>query len=276
MLPYRIAIFLCAMPALAATGSVDWVDGLGGRVDRDAAGEITGVHLRGTWVSDTELLNLARLRKVERLDLSHPRITDEGVLHLKTARQIRDWNLYYAEQVTDQGMTAIREWKELKRLNLRGTRVSDGSLAIVGGLTQLEALDIAYTQFTDNGLDALVPLTQLKELAIGRNKLGKNALEVLRLLPTLESLDLGGPHPGSGGLRDKEGTPMPDDLPRAIATLKPLRVLKFGYSQIGAAGLRSLSALQHLGKLALEGSPPVPDQTLAEVPKAMAVGVTNL
>ncbi len=267
MRPYRIAIFLCAMPALAATGSVDWVDGLGGRVDRDAAGEITGVHLRGTWVSDTELLNLARLPKLERLDLSHTRITDEGVLHLKTARQIKDLNLYYAEQVTDQGMTAIREWKELKRLNLRGTRVSDGSLAIVGGLTQLEALDIAYTEFTDNGLDALVPLTQLKELAIGRSKLGKNALEVLRLLPTLELLDLGGPHPGAGGLRSKEGTPMPDDLPHAIATLKQLRTLKLSYSQIGADGLRILSALDRVEKLALEGSARVDDQALVELAK---------
>lgn len=253
------------MPALAATSGLDWVDGLGGRIERDAAGEIVGVHLRGTWVSDTELLDLARLPKLERLDLSHTRITDEGLLHLKPARQIKDLNLYYAEQVTDQGMAAIRDWKNLKRLNLRGTRVSDGSLAIIGGLTQLEALDIAYTEFTDNGLDALVPLTQLKQLAIGRSKVGKNALEVLRLLPTLEMLDLGGPHPGAGGLRSKEGTPMPDDLPRAVATLRQLRTLKLGYSQIGADGLRILSSLEHVEKLALEGSPRVDDQALVEL-----------
>jgi len=251
---------------MAASG-LDWVDGLGGRIDRDAGGEIIAVHLRGTWVSDTELLDLARLPKLERLDLSHTRITDEGLLHLKPARQIKDLNLYYAEQVTDQGITAIREWKTLKRLNLRGTRVSDGSLAIVGGLTQLEALDIAGTQFTDNGLDALVPLTQLKELAIGRSKLGKNALEVLRLLPTLEFLDLGGPLKGAGGLRDKEGTPMPDDLPRAISALKQLRTLKVSYSQIGADGLRILGSLDHIEKLSLEGSPRVDDQALAELDK---------
>ncbi len=267
MRSHRIAIFLWATSALLAASGLDWVDGLGGRVDRDAGGDIVGVHLRGTWVSDTELLDLARLPKLERLDLSHTRITDEGLLHLKPARQIKDLNLYYAEQVTDQGITAIRDWKHLKRLNLRGTRVSDGSLAIVGGLTQLEALDIAYTQFTDNGLDALVPLTQLSELAIGRSKLGKNALEVLRLLPTLESLDLGGPHPGAGGLRDKEGTPMPDDLPGAISALKQLRTLKLSYSQIGADGLRILASLEHVEKLALEGSPQVDDQALAELAK---------
>jgi Leucine-rich repeat (LRR) protein len=267
MRSHRIAIFLWATSALLAASALDWVDGLGGRVDRDTASDIVAVHLRGTWVSDTELLDLARLPKLERLDLSHTRITDEGLLHLKPAPHIKDLNLYYAEQVTDQGITAIREWKHLKRLNLRGTRISDGSLAIVGGLTQMEALDIADTQFTDNGLDALVPLTQLKELAIGRSKLGKNALEVLRLLPTLESLDLGGPHPGAGGLRDKEGTPMPDDLPHAISALKQLRTLKLSYSQIGADGLRILSSLDHVERVALEGSPRVDDQALAELSK---------
>src|SRR5882762_9385974 len=243
MRAHRIAIFLWAAPALMAAGGLDWVDGLGGRIDRDSGGDIIAVHLRGTWVSDTELLDLARLPKLERLDLSHTRITDEGLLHLKPARQIKDLNLYYAEQVTDQGITAIREWKNLKRLNLRGTRIYDGSLAIVGGLTQL------------------------KELAIGRSKLGKNALEVLRLLPTLESLDLGGPLKGAGGLRNKEGTPMPDDLPRAISALKQLRTLKLSYSQIGADGLRILGSLDHMEKLSLEGSPRVDDQALAELAK---------
>jgi len=267
MLPHRVTISLWITPVLVVAGGLDWVAGLGGRVERNGEGDIIAVHLRGTWVSDTELIELARLPKLERLDLSHTRITDEGLLHLKPARQIQDLNLYYAEQVTDQGIAAIREWKNLKHLNLRGTRVSDGGLAIAGGLTQLEALDIANTEFTDNGLDALVPLTRLRELAIGRSKLRKNALEVLRLLPTLEGLDLGGPRPGAGGLRDKEATPMPDDLPRAVSTLQQLRTLKLSYSQIGADGLRILASLDHVETLALVGSPRVDDQALSELAK---------
>jgi hypothetical protein len=150
-------------------------------------------------------------------------------------------------------------------LNVRGTRVFDGTLAIVSGLTQLEALDIAYTQITDNGLDGLVPLTRLKELSIGRSKLNKNALEVLRLLPTLEYLDLGGPHPGSGGYRAKPGTPMPDDVPRAISELKQLRVLKINYSEITADGLRILATLDQVEKLSLAGSSHVDDWAMAQL-----------
>ncbi|HUJ21296.1 MAG TPA: hypothetical protein VLX58_07230 [Bryobacteraceae bacterium] len=263
----RVLVFLLAGSALCAAGNLDWIDSLGGRMERDSSGDIIAVHLRGTWVTDTELLDLARLPKLERLDLSHTRITDEGLLRLKPARQIQDLNLFYAEQITDQGMSAIKEWRGLKRLNLRGTRISDGTLVIAGGLDQLESLDIAYTEFTDNGLDGLVPLTRLKELSLGTSKLGRSALEVLRLLPTLEYLDLGGPHPGPGGYRKTAGAPLVDEVPRAVSELKQLRVLKLSYSQIRADGLRILAALDQVNKLSLTGCPRVDDEALAELAK---------
>jgi internalin A len=258
---------LAAASRLFAADDLNWVAALGGKIERDAAGSVTGVRLRATWVTDAELLDLARLPKLARLDLSHTRITDEGMLFLRPASVIRDLNLFYAEQITDQGMTAIKDWKKLKRLNVRGTRIFDGTLAIVSGLPQLEALDIAYTQVTENGLDGLVPLTELKQLALGRSRLGNRALDVLRVLPTLEYLDLGGPHPGAGGRMEKSAGSLPDEVPRAIATLRGLRVLKLGYSQIGKEGLRLLEPLHKLEKLALECCPRVGDDALAEVSK---------
>lgn len=258
---------LLATFALCSGNSLDWVNSLGGRLERDTAGNVIAVHLRGSWVTDTELLDLAQHPKLERLDLSHTRITDEGLLHFRPAREIQDLNLFYAEQITDQGMTAIKEWKNLRHLNVRGTRISDRTLAIVGLIPQLESLDIAYTQITDNGLDALVPLTVLKELHLGRSKLGKGALEVLRLLPTLEYLDLGGPHPGPDGYRTSLGSPMDDAVPRAISELKQLRVLNLSHSQIGADGLRVLSSVDQVSKLFLTGCPRVDDAALAELAK---------
>ncbi|HYM05054.1 MAG TPA: hypothetical protein VEU11_00700, partial [Terriglobales bacterium] len=152
-----------------------------------------------------------------------------------------------------------------KRLNVRGTRISDGTLAIIGTLTGLESLDVAYTQITDNGLDALVPLTQLRELSLGRSKLGDNALQVLRLMTTLEYLDLGGPHPGPGGKRETGGAPLPEAVPQAISVLKELRVLKLAHSRITADGLRILSPLDKVEKLDLAGCGLVDDLALAEL-----------
>lgn len=264
-LPKRLMLLVIA--ASAVLFSADWIAELGGKAEHDPTGNVVAANLRGSWINDAEMIGLARLPHLERLDLSHTRITDEGMLHLKTAPKITDLNLFYAELLTDQGLTAIREWKHLKRLNLRGTRISDGTLEIVSRLTGLEALDIANTQVTDNGLDRLITLTSLRELALGRGRLNENALEVLRMLPTLTHLDLSGARaaPPDMGRRRGAGGAMPESMVRAMAELKDLRVLRVGYSNISGDGLKILSALEKVEKLGLESCTRIDDEAAAEL-----------
>jgi internalin A len=240
-------------------------------MERNAKGNIVAVNLRGTFVSDVELIEIAHLPNLERLDLSHTRITDEGMLHLKSATSIRDLKLYYAEQITDQGMSAIKEWKMLTRLDLRGTRISNGTLEIVSRLPHLEALDIANTQVTDNGMDLLIALTTLKELTLGRSRADESDLSFLRALTSLTELDLSGAPPlppDMGGAKRRKRPalpPMPQKNVEALAELRNLRTLKLGYSGIGAADLKALSILQNVEKLGLEECPRVDDEAAAEL-----------
>jgi Leucine-rich repeat (LRR) protein len=260
-------LFLLAQAALIASDATDWINKLGGRVERDQAGNVVAVNLRGSWINDMEMIGLARLNHLERLDLSHTRITDEGMLYLKSAPRIADLNLYYAELVTDQGLSAIKGWKYLKRLNVRGTRISDGTLEMVSRLTGLQALDIANTQITDNGLEHLITLVNLRELALGRGRLSDSAAEVVRMLPTLIYLDLSGarPVPPDTPRARSAGGAIPESTLRAIAELKDLRTLKLGYSNITAEGLRILGALENVEKLGLEACSRVDDQAVAEL-----------
>lgn len=256
--------------AWCATGSRDWISELGGKVRRDPAGNPVAVNLRGTWVYDSQLIELARMPRLEELDLSHTRISDEGMLYLKTAPRITSLNVFYAEQVTDQGLNAIKDWKYLKRLNLRGTRISDGALEVVSRLTQLEALNIANTQITDNGLDNLISLVNLKELTLGRRRDSDNEIELLRLLPTLTFLNLGGPagpeRPDVTSRRDAiRASPMRAELAHAIAELKDLRDLKLGYSGVGADGLRAMAVLGRVERLGLEGCRNIDDAAASEL-----------
>src|SRR6266480_4715051 len=225
MLTRRIFLVLFAMPLLAI--DTGWIARLGGKIERDPAGRIVAVNLRGSWINDAEMIELARLPDFERLDLSHTRISDEGMLNLKPAPKIKDLKLFYSEWITDQGMTAIKDWKHLKRLDVRGTRISDGTLEIVSKLTGLEALDIAHTEITDLGLENLITLVNLKELALGRGRLSNSGLVKLRMLPTLTHLDLSGARPtppdsptGRGG-----SAGIPEETLKAITELKDLRVL---------------------------------------------------
>jgi len=270
MLKAGIFLLLTVGGMLQAGDVTDWVAGLGGKVQRDAAGNVVAVNLRGTWVNDVEMIDIARLPKLQRLDLSHTRITDEGMLHLKPANQIEDLNLYYAEWVTDQGMTAIKNWKKLKRLDVRGTRISNGTLDIVSHMPELEALDISNSQITDNGMDMLITLTNLKELSLGQGRVGTGELGFLRVLTTLTSLDIGGakPTPPDMGNRQVGRTPtppLPANTVKAMAELKELRVLRLAYTGVAAADLKALSVLQNVEKLGLQECPRVDDAALAEL-----------
>jgi internalin A len=266
-------LFFILSGILPAIDSADWIGRLGGQITRDPAGKIVGVNLRGTWVNDADMLSLAGMPDLETLDLSHTRITDEGMLRLKAAPKIRDLNLFYAEWITDQGLTAIREWRHLKRLNVRGTRIYDGTLEIVSHIVGLEALDIAHTSVTDNGLDYLITLVNLKELSLGRGRLSNASLEILKMLPTITYLDLSGARPAPpdmpGRAAARQG--IPEASLRAIAELKELRVLKLGYSAIGAEGLRILGTVATIEKLGLEGCRRINDDAAAELAKWKAL-----
>jgi len=268
MLKRRLLLVLvAAAPLLAATVDTNWITKLGGKIERDSAGKIVAVNLRGAWINDEEMIELARLPDLERLDLSHTRISDEGMLNLKSAPKIKELKLFYSEWITDQGMTAIKGWKNLKRLDVRGTRIYDGTLEIVSHMPWLEALDIAHTEVTDVGLENLITLINLKELAVGRGRLSNPGLVVLRMLPTLTLLDLSGGRPtspdsprGGGG-----GLGIPDDTLKAMLQLKEMRTMYLGFSSISPDQLRQLAALPKVEKLALQGCPRVDDNALAEL-----------
>lgn len=264
MLNRLLPVFL-SLPLLAA--DTGWITNLGGKVERDSSGRVIAVNLRGAWISDVDMIELARLSDLERLDLSHTRISDEGMLNLRSTPKIQELKLFYSEWITDQGMRAIKEWKHLRRLDVRGTRISDGTLEIVGNLTGLEALDIAHTEVTDVGLENLITLVHLKELSLGKGRLSNSGLVKLRMLPTLTSLDISGARstsPDNPNGRGASAT-LPEETVKAIAELKELRILNLGFSAVNAGHLRILSSLENVEKLGAQGCARIDDAALAQL-----------
>jgi hypothetical protein len=255
------------------TADQDWIEEAGGRVTRDRAGRRTGVDLRSSWVTDSDLALLAKLPHLAHLDLSLTRITDHGMQQLKNAPAIVELNLYYAEQITDEGMAAVKGWKRLKRLNLRGTKITDTTLDHIANVATLESLDVGFAQITDVGLDRLAPLENLKELVIGGNKLTDTGLQALRQLPGLTSLSLGGEQRTDSGLWSISLTEQGLD---SIVTLKELRELRLDGRQATARWLEKLRVLGKLERLSLQGCRRVGDAAvpaLAAWPSLVLVDV---
>jgi len=284
MRAHGIAVLVLALvsPATWAAdarviGDFQWIEEVGGSVIQDAAGRITGVDLRASWVTDTDLRKLLRIADLKYLDLSLTRITDQGMQELKNAPGIVELNLYFAEYVTDEGLAAIKSWKKLKRLNVHGTKTSDTTLDHIAGIATLESVNIGSAMITDVGLERLVTLPNLKELTIGGNELGDAGLQALRQMPGLTYLDLSG---RQGTDSNVWAISMSDVGMSAVLTLKELRELRFACTSIGVGiegarfatvsamdvpprWLEQMKGLPKLERLKLQGCGRVDDSAIA-------------
>lgn len=235
-----------------------WVDALGGRIERGSDGEVSAVNVRASWISDGDLLELARMPQLQRLDLSYTRISDQGLAYLKTAPKLVEVNLAYAEKIGDPAHAVIKNWKNLRKLNLRGTVIADETAASAASLPQLEVLDIADTIVGDVGIEALAAAQKLKELSMGNIRMSEVGFQSLRQLTTLSHLDLSGRrHQGPSNISER-GI-------QAIASLRQLRVLKLGHTKFPAKSFSELAAMPAIEQLGLEFCPEVSDETLKQI-----------
>ena len=275
-----IAALCCIAPAVAAetnpSGDARWIEDAGGAVIRDAAGKVTGVDLRASWVTDTDLRRLSQFPALTSIDLSLTRIGDQGMQELKNLPGIVDLNLHFAEYVTDEGLAAIKGWKKLKRLNMHGTKCSDTSLEHISGITTLESVNIGSAMITDVGIERLTSLPNLKALTIGGNELGDAGLQALRQIPGLTFLDL----LGRQGTDSNVWTVSMSDVGLdAVLSLKELRELRFGCTSIGVGvegarfatvnmvsvtdrWLEKMKTLPKLEKLKLQGCDRINDDAI--------------
>jgi Leucine-rich repeat (LRR) protein len=128
--------------------------------DIAALGTLLGLEyldLTGTNLSDTS--PIARLRKLQKLDLRHTPISD---------------------------ISALARLKGLKQLDLSGTKVSE--ISPLASLTDLHTLNLRHTQIRD--LSPLAGLTALKLLDLSGNRIAD--LAPLAQLTDLRILDLSG------------------------------------------------------------------------------------
>jgi hypothetical protein len=117
-------------PKLSGKDLGPYVGRLGGKVTRltwvkDKVAY--DVDLRGTRVSDDDLLELGLMKGVYSLDLSFTGVTDKGVGYLAGSADLSDLNLA-GTKVTDASVPALRQ-SRLSSLNIAQTGVTDKGLA---------------------------------------------------------------------------------------------------------------------------------------------------
>lgn len=114
--------------------------------------QIVWLKLGDTDVSDATLVQVAKLKNLQKLHLEQTNVTDAGLKNLKELASLEYLNLY-GTAITDAGLTELAGLKNLKTVYLWQTKVTEAGLAnlkkampkldIVGGITEQAIAEFA-------------------------------------------------------------------------------------------------------------------------------------
>ncbi len=178
------------------------------------------------------------------------KLTNSDLAILKEFPQLRSLNLLLCG-VTDEGLENIEGLTQLQQLVLRGTQVTDAGLVHLKGLTLLHTLDIYGLKVTDAGLEHLKGLTQLQMLVISDKEVTDAGLEHLKGFTKLKYLGLYNTQVTDSGLEKLQGftelqwlflcnTEVTDTGLKHLEVLTKLVAIDFGNTGVTDAGVEKL------------------------------------
>jgi hypothetical protein len=123
------------------------------------------LNLFSTKVSDVGLAILWRLPALEELHVGSPGITDQGLDHLQRLKQLRVLGI--CGTITDAGLMKLRRLSALRELQITSREITDDGLAGLVRMETLERLSISGGTITDLGVRHLSRMVRLKQLYLG-------------------------------------------------------------------------------------------------------------
>lgn len=124
------------------------------------SGQIVWLKLGDTEISDAALVQIAKLKNLQKLHLEQTNVTDAGLKNLKGLANLEYLNLY-GTAITDAGLIELTGLKSLKTVYLWQTKVTEAGLAnlkkamptleIVGGITEQAIAELAKAAPKEEG-----------------------------------------------------------------------------------------------------------------------------
>ncbi len=220
-----------------------------------------GVKISGSDQMINDIANLPATRfKLHEIDLQgNQRLTTEGLKILERVDQVTVANLNFTN-VTDEGVTTLRNCRNLERLLLTGVPVDGSFLIQLDRCQNIHAMYMADTQFTDEAMKNVAKLSKLRNIMLCRSKVTNSGLAKLSANQNLVQLTI------NRSAITNEGLPV-------LSTLKHLNYLDLTDDRIGDDGVQQF--LHHpLRFLYLSGTD-ITDASLKELAKMTTLEDVN-
>ncbi|CAN5289160.1 hypothetical protein BH10CYA1_BH10CYA1_28100 [soil metagenome] len=212
-------------------------------------GDIQGLNLEGSLVTDESFKFICHLTELKELDLAGSNTDDRDLeLVANAIPHLQSLNISYT-RVTDRCIDSILKMKQLNTLVLWKDKINDAALKKLSKSKALKFLDIRETPISDRGLKDLCQLNSLSSLNLASTTITDDGLASLNKLRQLKMLDLSSTRITDAGL-DK------------LRTIPSLECLNLSHTEISDRGLRKLADLKSLRKLWLRDLSGVTDSSI--------------
>ncbi len=141
-------------------------------------------------LTDADLVLVSKTKNVRSIVLEGTTISDKGLEHLKGMPTLRHISLYGCKNITDNGVAALRECRQLDRISLSETPITDAAFEGAFSWPDLYHLDVKTTQFSDVGLAHLAKNHLLNRLEVDATKITDKGLDALAGNRNLQALTL--------------------------------------------------------------------------------------
>lgn len=227
---------------------------------------LESLDLADTRFDDADLALLKELTTLNRLELQDTPLTNAGIGFLKGLQ-----NLHYLDlgrtQVAGPELEVLSALKSLTNLSLEGTGVGDPDLKPLATIPHLQILNLAGTGVKGPGLQSIRGLKELTNLDLGGLNLGaqgaqNNGLVNLRGLSQIRYLRLTGSRVTDGDLA-------------LLTGMTGLKELLLGSTGVSSSGLKNLTWMTGLERLDLKDTV-VGDEGLKALREMSSLKAVNL
>lgn len=164
------------------------------------------LRIQASPITDMSMDYLAELKSLKKLLLHNVNISDIGytkltnLIDLEELRLIKTTDNPAYEAIGNEGLASVGKLKNLKLLELLGTKVTNGGLKHLSTLTSLQELYLAHTGISDAGLIHIGTLKTLKKLDLSDTNITDRGLVHLKELTSLKEFFAGNTHVSEIGI----------------------------------------------------------------------------
>ena len=118
-------------------------------------------------------------------------LTEEILINLEGFTMRQDRTTYLTAAIDNNDLKIVADLKNIKKLNLENSLITNDGIAYLKQLSQLEQLNLYGTNISDEGLIQLTSLKNLSQIYLWKTKVTMSGIEQFKKIHPKVTIEIG-------------------------------------------------------------------------------------